>query len=164
MPLARPGQKLRLAAEDLHFDDPRARFNALVGRIIEEAGFPALYLSGAAFWAGALALPDVGLFTLTELVEQATRLTRRVEIPVIVDADTGFGEPVNVERTVAELEAAGVAAIRFLEDQRLRQALRPLSGQIARRARRKYLSRYRAASGAKNAQLEPGDPGPHRRP
>jgi methylisocitrate lyase len=127
MPFARPGQKLRDAAEDSTLMIPGA-FNALVGRMIEEAGFPALYLSGAAFSAGALALPDVGLFTLTELVEQTARLTRRVEIPVIVDADTGFGEPINVERTVAELEAAGAAAIQ-LEDQRLPKRCGHLSGK-----------------------------------
>src|SRR5271156_449491 len=100
MPRPSPGKALRDAAADSTLLVPGA-FNALVARMIEEAGFPALYLSGAAFSAGALALPDVGLFTLTELVEQATRLTRSVEIPVIVDADTGFGEPVNVERTIA---------------------------------------------------------------
>ncbi|HEX4148715.1 MAG TPA: methylisocitrate lyase, partial [Pirellulales bacterium] len=97
-------------------------------RMIEEAGFPALYLSGAAFSAGALALPDVGLFTLTELIEQTTRLTRRVDIPVIVDADTGFGAAIHVERTVAELEAAGAAAIQ-LEDQRLPKRCGHLSGK-----------------------------------
>lgn len=103
-------------------------FNALSGRMIEEAGFRAAYLSGAAFSAGALALPDIGLFTLTELAAQTAQLTRRVRIPIIVDADTGFGEAINVARTVAELEAAGAAAIQ-LEDQRLPKRCGHLSGK-----------------------------------
>jgi methylisocitrate lyase len=96
--------------------------------MIERAGFPAAYLSGAAFSADSLALPDVGLFTLSELVEQTRRLTNAVSIPFIVDADTGFGEAVNVERTVSELEAAGAAAIQ-IEDQRLPKRCGHLSGK-----------------------------------
>lgn len=122
-----PGKILRQAAEDATIQAPGA-FNALVARMIEAAGFEAAYLSGAAFSAGALALPDIGLFTLTELAEQATRLTRSVEIPILVDADTGFGETLNVQRTVVELEAAGVAAIQ-LEDQRLPKRCGHLSGK-----------------------------------
>ena len=85
-------------------------------------------MSGAAFSAGVMALPDVGLFTLTELVQQVNYFTARVAIPVIVDADTGFGEAVNVERTVAELERAGAAAIQ-LEDQVLPKRCGHLSGK-----------------------------------
>jgi len=70
-----------------------------------------MYLSGAAFSAGILGLPDVGLFTLTELVQQTTYLTRASDLPLIVDADTGFGETLNVERTIIELEAAGARRI-----------------------------------------------------
>jgi methylisocitrate lyase len=102
--------------------------NALAGRMIEEAGFEAMYLSGAALSAGVLALPDVGLFTLTELVDQVNYLTSRVSIPVIVDADTGFGDSANIERTVAELERAGAAAIQ-LEDQELPKRCGHLSGK-----------------------------------
>jgi methylisocitrate lyase len=122
-----PGKTLRRAVEDATLQVPGAP-NALAARLIEAAGFEAAYLSGAAFSAGTLALPDVGLFTLTELVQQATYLTRSVEIPIIVDADTGFGEPLNVQRTVMELEAAGVAAIQ-LEDQRLPKRCGHLSGK-----------------------------------
>jgi methylisocitrate lyase len=102
--------------------------NALVGRMVEEAGYEAIYLSGAALSAGVLALPDVGLITLTELVEQVNYMTSRVGIPVIVDADTGFGDTVNVERTVVELERAGAAAIQ-LEDQVLPKRCGHLSGK-----------------------------------
>ncbi|HEX4131572.1 MAG TPA: methylisocitrate lyase [Pirellulales bacterium] len=124
---ASPGKTLRQAVADSTIIVPGA-FNALAGKLIEEAGFQAIYLSGAAFSAGSLALPDIGLFTLTELVQQTTWLTRSVDIPVIVDADTGFGEAVNVERTVVELEAAGAAAIQ-LEDQRLPKRCGHLSGK-----------------------------------
>jgi methylisocitrate lyase len=75
-----------------------------------------------------LALPDVGLFSLTELATQAAYLTRSVSIPVIVDADTGFGSTAGVERTIIELEAAGVAAIQ-LEDQELPKRCGHLSGK-----------------------------------
>jgi methylisocitrate lyase len=102
--------------------------SALVARLIERMGFEAVYLSGAALSASVLALPDVGLFTLTELVQQTTYLTRALEIPLIVDADTGFGEPVNVERTIIELERAGAAAIQ-LEDQQLPKKCGHLSGK-----------------------------------
>lgn len=102
--------------------------NALMGRLIEEMGFPAMYLSGAAFSAGVVGMPDVGLFTLTELVQQVQYLTAQVETPVIVDADTGFGDTANVERTIAELERAGAAAIQ-LEDQELPKRCGHLSGK-----------------------------------
>ena len=122
-----PGRRLRDAAEILTLQVPGAP-SALAARLIERMGFPAAYLSGAAFSAGVLALPDVGLFTLTELAQQTAWIARSVDIPLIVDADTGFGEAVNVERTVAELEAAGAAAIQ-LEDQQLPKRCGHLSGK-----------------------------------
>lgn len=122
-----PGKTLRLSTADATIQVPGAP-NALIARLAERMGYDAVYLSGAAFSAGALALPDVGLFTLSELVGEATRLTRSIEIPLIVDADTGFGEAVNVQRTVVELEAAGVAAIQ-LEDQQLPKRCGHLSGK-----------------------------------
>src|SRR5699024_7867104 len=91
-------------------------FNPLVARLLKERGAAALYLSGAAFSAAQLALPDVGLFTLSELAEETRRITRAAGLPLLVDADTGFGEALSVERTVRDLEAAGAAAIQ-LEDQ-----------------------------------------------
>ncbi len=122
-----PGKILRAAVDESTILIPGA-FDALSGKMIERAGFRAMYLSGAAFSAGALALPDIGLFTLTELLAETTRLTRATTIPLIVDADTGFGEAVNVERTVTELIAAGAAAIQ-LEDQRLPKRCGHLSGK-----------------------------------
>jgi len=122
-----PGKLLRAAVADNTIQIPGA-FNALVAKLIEQTGFDAVYLSGAALSAGVLGIPDIGLFSLTELVTQATYLTRSVKLPVIVDADTGFGAAVHVERTVAELEAAGVAAIQ-LEDQELPKRCGHLSGK-----------------------------------
>src|SRR5262245_9648510 len=122
-----PGERLRAAVKSSAIQVPGAP-NALIGRMIEEAGFEAVYLSGAALSAGMLALPDIGLFTLTELVQQVDYLSSRVAVPVIVDADTGFGDTVNVERTIAELERAGAAAIQ-LEDQVLPKRCGHLSGK-----------------------------------
>src|SRR5688572_28759431 len=110
-----PGTALREAVAESTIQIPGAP-SALFARLIERMGFDAIYLSGAALSAGVLGLPDVGLFTLSELVQQATYLTRSVNLPLIVDADTGFGEAVNVQRTAVELEGAGAAAIQ-LEDQ-----------------------------------------------
>lgn len=90
---------------------------ALAAKLVEPAGFDAVYLSGAAFSAGTLGVPDIGLFTRDQLVEQTRVLARAVSIPLVVDADTGFGGPRDVEATVRLLEAAGAAAIQ-LEDQR----------------------------------------------
>jgi methylisocitrate lyase len=126
-PDASPGEMLRDTVAATAVQVPGAP-NALMGRLIEEMGFPAMYLSGAAFSAGVLALPDIGLITLTELVQQTQLLTSRVSVPVIVDADTGFGDTVNVERTIAELERAGAAAIQ-LEDQELPKRCGHLSGK-----------------------------------
>ena len=85
---------------------------ALVGRY----GFPAAYMTGAGVSASAYGLPDIGLLTLTEMAERARVLAGLVGVPLIADADTGYGSPINVVRTVREYERAGVAAIQ-LEDQ-----------------------------------------------
>ncbi len=141
-----PGHQLRGAAAQKTLAIPGA-FNALVARLAEQTGFQAVYLSGAAFSAGTLALPDIGLFTLSELVQQTTWITRRVGLPVVVDADTGFGAAVNVERTVIELEAAGAAAIQ-LEDQQLPKRCGHLSGKSLVEVD-EMCSKIRAAAGAR---------------
>jgi methylisocitrate lyase len=142
-----PGQRLRDAVADSTIQVPGA-FNALVGRLIEQSGYDAAYFSGAAFSAGTLGLPDVGLFTLTELAQHTAYLTRQVTIPVIVDADTGFGEAVNVERTIVELEAAGAAAIQ-LEDQVLPKRCGHLSGKSLVETDA-MCAKLRAAAGARS--------------
>ncbi len=103
-------------------------YDALVARMAQQAGFEALYFSGAAFSASQLGLPDVGLFTLTELADAVRRITAAVEVPLIVDADTGFGGPLNVARAVKELQRAGAAAVQ-LEDQQLPKRCGHLSGK-----------------------------------
>jgi methylisocitrate lyase len=144
-----PGRLLRDAVADSTIQVPGA-FNALAGRLIQDAGYDAAYLSGAAFSAGSLALPDVGLFTLSELVQHTAALTRRVEIPVIVDADTGFGATMNVERTIVELEAAGAAAIQ-LEDQAFPKRCGHLSGKSLIDAD-EMCAKLRAAAAARSDQ------------
>jgi methylisocitrate lyase len=122
-----PGKSLRQAAAETCLQIPGVP-NALAARMVERYGYEAMYLSGAAFSAGDFALPDVGLFTLTELAEKTRRLTVAAAVPLIVDADTGFGEAINVERTVEELQRAGAAAIQ-LEDQVLPKRCGHLSGK-----------------------------------
>lgn len=102
-------------------------FNALVARLAQEAGFQALYVSGAALSA-SLALPDLGVLTLHELVEAVRPIVRATGLPVIADADTGFGEVLNVMRTVRELEEAGCAAVQ-IEDQVMPKRCGHLSGK-----------------------------------
>ena len=91
-------------------------YDALSARLVEEAGFPAVYMTGFGTAASRLGRPDVGLLTMTEMVDNARRIVEAVSVPVIADADTGYGNPINVIRTVQEYERAGVAAI-HLEDQ-----------------------------------------------
>lgn len=90
-------------------------FSPLVARAIQDAGFDGVYVSGAVV-AADLALPDIGLTTLTEVASRARQIARVTDLPVLVDADTGFGEPMSAARTVAELEDAGIAGC-HLEDQ-----------------------------------------------
>ena len=110
------GARLRtLLARDEPTLAPGA-FDALSARVIAEAGFDAVYMTGFGTSAALLGQPDVGLLTQTEMVENAHRMAEAVTIPLIADADTGYGNPLNVRRTVREYEAAGVAAI-HVEDQ-----------------------------------------------
>jgi methylisocitrate lyase len=90
-------------------------FNPLSARLIGEKGFDGVYISGAVL-ANDLGLPDIGLTTLTEVATRAGQIARMTDLPAIVDADTGFGEPMNVARTVQELENAGLAGC-HIEDQ-----------------------------------------------
>lgn len=90
--------------------------DAATARVVEELGFDAVYVTGAGFANARFGYPDVGLVTLTELVDHVAAIAETVRIPLVVDADTGFGNPLNVQRTVRLLERAGAAAIQ-LEDQ-----------------------------------------------
>jgi 2-methylisocitrate lyase-like PEP mutase family enzyme len=91
-------------------------YDALSALLIQQAGFEAVYLSGASVAYTQLGRPDIGLVSLDHVVDVASRICERVELPLIVDADTGFGNALNVQRTVRLLERAGASAIQ-LEDQ-----------------------------------------------
>jgi 2-methylisocitrate lyase-like PEP mutase family enzyme len=91
-------------------------YDAYGARFVEQAGFEAVYMTGNGVSASLLGRPDVGLVDLTLLSQQAHRASACVDIPLICDADTGYGNAVNVQHTVREFEAAGVAAI-HIEDQ-----------------------------------------------
>ncbi|HLJ34550.1 MAG TPA: isocitrate lyase/PEP mutase family protein [Ktedonobacteraceae bacterium] len=92
-------------------------YDALSARLIAEAGFPAVYMTGFGTTASVLGQPDVGLLTLSEMVSRAAALASVTgAIPLIADADTGYGNPINVQRTIREYECAGVAAL-HIEDQ-----------------------------------------------
>jgi 2-methylisocitrate lyase-like PEP mutase family enzyme len=90
-------------------------FSPLVARLVEELGFDGAYVSGAVV-AADLGLPDVGLTTMTEVGQRARQIASATSLPVLADADTGFGEPLNAARTVAELDDLGLAGC-HLEDQ-----------------------------------------------
>ena len=103
-------------------------YDALGARLVEEAGFSAAYMTGFGSAASRLGRPDVGLMTLSEMVDNARRIAQAVDIPVIADADTGYGNSINVIRTVREYEAAGVSAI-HLEDQVMPKKCGHMSGK-----------------------------------
>jgi len=90
-------------------------FSPVIARLAQDVGFEELYFSGGGF-ANLLSLPDLGITTLTEVADAVRHITSAVTLPVIVDVDTGFGEAVNVARTVLEMQRAGAAAI-HIEDQ-----------------------------------------------
>jgi methylisocitrate lyase len=90
-------------------------FNPLSAKLIQTKGFEGVYISGAVL-AADLGLPDIGLTTLTEVAGRSQQISRMTDLPTLVDADTGFGEPMNVARTVQTLEDAGVAGL-HIEDQ-----------------------------------------------
>ena len=133
--LAQPGMQIAPGAYD-----------AITARLIQQAGYPLVYMTGAGTSA-SLGYPDYGLLTLTEMVDNAAILARSVDIPVISDADTGYGNELNVTRTVREFEARGVAAI-HIEDQATPKRCGHLEGKEIEPLER-YLSKIRAACAAR---------------
>jgi methylisocitrate lyase len=121
-------------------------FNALTAKLIEEIGFDGVYVSGAVVAAG-LGLPDIGLTSVSEVARQAGELAQITNLPVLVDADTGFGEPMNVARTIRQLEDVGVAGC-HIEDQVMPKRCGHLDGktvvstdEMVRRIRAAYAGR-----------------------
>jgi methylisocitrate lyase len=102
--------------------------NASMARQVERLGFDAVYISGAGMANATAGVPDIGLLTLTEVVQLAGYAARAVKIPAIVDADTGFGSSENVARTIRDLEAAGLAGC-HIEDQEFPKRCGHLSGK-----------------------------------
>lgn len=141
-----PGTRFRDALKSGPLAIPGV-FNALVARMAERAGFRAGYQSGAALSAALAAVPDVGLISQTEFAEQGRYLAQAVDIPIISDADTGFGEALSVERTVQLFERAGLAGL-HLEDQEMPKRCGHLSGKslVSRDA---MAAKVRAAAAAR---------------
>jgi methylisocitrate lyase len=122
-------------------------FNAITAQLAQQAGFEALYLSGAGVTNSLTGYPDIALLTLTEMAQQARYVARAVDLPVIADADTGYGEILNVVRAVEEFEHAGLAGI-HIEDQVApkrcghldgKQVLTPI--EMARKVKAAFLAR-----------------------
>ena len=103
-------------------------FNGISAKLVEKAGFKALYISGAGLANGVAAMPDIGLLTMTEVQTQAGYIINAVNIPCIVDGDTGFGESLNVMRMIKGLEDMGAAGV-HIEDQELPKKCGHLSGK-----------------------------------
>jgi 2-methylisocitrate lyase-like PEP mutase family enzyme len=111
-----PGRTLRSLLEGANLVMAPGAPDALTARLIEQAGFPAVYMTGFGATATLIGCPDVALLTQTEMTTHARNMVRAIGVPVIADADTGYGGPASIERTVKEYQQAGVAAI-HLEDQ-----------------------------------------------
>jgi 2-methylisocitrate lyase-like PEP mutase family enzyme len=118
-------------------------YDTLSAKLAARAGFPMAFISGYSVSATTIGEPDLGLLTQTEIVEQARRVCRSINIPIIVDADTGYGNPLNVIRTVRELIDAGAAGC-FLEDQQWPKKCGHMRGKRVIE-RDEYLDKVRAA-------------------
>src|ERR687898_262762 len=130
----RPTTRLRqMLAEPGIIVAPGA-YDGFSARLIEAAGFRAVYMTGAGTAASHLGQPDLGLTTLTEMATHAGHLASCVNVPVIADADTGYGNALNVVRTVREYEQAGVAALQ-LEDQVAPKRCGHMSGEAVAKVR-----------------------------
>lgn len=111
-----PSKNLRKILEENDIIAAPGAYDALTAKIVEDAGFKAVYMTGYGTSAAHFGLPDMGFLTMTEMVENAARMSDAVSVPLIADADTGYGNPLNVVRTVQAYEKAGVSAI-HIEDQ-----------------------------------------------
>lgn len=112
----KPTAKLRKLLKESRLIMAPGVADAMNARLVAKEGFEAIYMTGSGTASTRLGLPDIGLLTMTEMVDNAERIADAAEIPLIADADTGYGNPINVMRTVRAYERAGVAAI-HIEDQ-----------------------------------------------
>jgi 2-methylisocitrate lyase-like PEP mutase family enzyme len=127
-PRTEPRRRLRELLDGDEIVAAPGAYDALSARLIEAAGFDVVYMTGFGTTASLIGRPDVGLLTLTEMADAARRLAGAVGVPVLADADTGYGNPVNVVRTIREYEQAGVAGL-HLEDQVMPKRCGHLSGK-----------------------------------
>jgi carboxyvinyl-carboxyphosphonate phosphorylmutase len=125
-------------------------YDALSARLIEQAGFDAVYMTGFGTTASLIGRPDVGLLSGAEMVDNARRIVSAVDVPVIADADTGYGNAINVVRTVQLYEQAGVAGIQ-LEDQVMPKKCGHMSGKLLIGAE-EMVGKLRAAVAARRDQ------------
>jgi 2-methylisocitrate lyase-like PEP mutase family enzyme len=144
-----PVPSLRALVDGSEFVIAPGAYDGITARLVEQAGFPVVYMTGAGV-AASRGYPDYGLLTMTEMVESAKIIARSVETPVLADADTGYGNELNVTRSVAEFEASGVAGI-HLEDQVSPKRCGHLDGKdVIERDR--YISLIRAAVEARRSR------------
>ncbi len=125
-------------------------YDALSARLVEQTGFEAVYMTGFGTSASLLGRPDVGLLTFSEMVDNARRMVQAVKVPVVADADNGYGNPINVIRTVKEYEAAGVAAI-HIEDQMIPKKCGHMEGKHVIEAS-EMVEKVRAAVEARHSE------------
>ncbi len=147
--LCNPASRLRALLGEGRLIVMPCCFDALSARLIETAGFPLTFMSGFAVAATRLGLPDTGLISYGEMLDQGRNICEAVEIPVIGDGDTGYGNPVNVKRTVRGYALAGFAAV-MIEDQRAPKRCGHTAGkEVVGRA--EAVARIRAAVDAREA-------------
>ncbi len=140
-------QKLRIALDSINLIIAPGAFDCLSAKAVEIAGFSALYMTGMGTSASRLGLPDYGLATMTEMVANAHAISAAVQIPVIADADTGYGNELNMTRTVHEYERSGAAGV-HIEDQVFPKKCGHLGGKQVI-ARDEYISKIAAAVAAR---------------
>jgi len=143
--MTKAGQLRKLLSEDGLITAPGA-YDCITARVVEQSGFSAVYMTGAGT-AAMLGYPDYGLVTMSEMAENAGRIATAVSTPVIADADTGYGNELNVVRTVREYEQRGVAGI-HLEDQGFPKKCGHLENKVVIPIE-DYLAKIRAAVAAK---------------
>ncbi len=146
MPMTKPKKLRELLSRDGMTVAPGA-YDCITATLIDQAGFPAVYMTGAGTSA-TLGYPDFGLLTMSEMVQNATRINTTIGVPLIADADTGYGNELNVVRTIREYERAGVAAI-HMEDQEFPKKCGHLDNKKVIPADA-YIAKIRAAADARS--------------
>jgi 2-methylisocitrate lyase-like PEP mutase family enzyme len=144
------GKLLRLKLEERRGLLVPGAADALAARVIANLGFEAIYITGAGVTNALLGMPDLGFISLPELAQQTSAIRDAVDLPIIVDADTGFGNPLNVRHTVQVLERAGANAIQ-IEDQIFPKRCGHFSGKLVIAAE-EMMAKIRAAADARSSQ------------